>query len=167
MTLQLRCIKVCQSVRIFPLQHYIMQKDAGRGSCRKNDFSSEFSGCLVCPLHYSYVGWSLITCQAATALNQLFYWPRALSSVSLGLSSALSVFCLPSLCPGVISLLRNVLYSALHHSVAPATPQTTDKTRTANITEISVERERDEKKSDSPDSPWCSGLVWRWRWEQE
>ena len=102
MTLQLRCIKVCQSVRIFPLQHYIMQKDAGRGSWRKNDFSSEFSGCLVCPLHYSYVGWSLITCQAATALNQLFYWPRALSSVSLGLSSALSVFCLPSLRPGVM-----------------------------------------------------------------
>ena len=79
MTLQLKCIKVCQSVLGYFLSRFTLcRRMLGGGTGRKNNFSSEFSGCLVCPLHYSYVGWSLITCQAARvapALKQLFYWP--------------------------------------------------------------------------------------------
>lgn len=115
MTLQLRC------VRIFSLQpslHYAEERrDAGGRRCRKNNFSSEFSGCLVWswPLHYSYVGWSLITCRAATALKQLFYWPSSPLSFSISLlSSPLLSQCLPSLrC--YFTPVKSV-HSDLHHN---------------------------------------------------
>ena len=122
------------SFRIFPLQPYIMQRRGempGGRRCRKNISSSEFSGCLVWgwPLHYSYVGWSLITCQAATTLKQLFYWPSSPLTL-LFLSSPLSLLLFLSSIFPVFTLTPMLFQSAKACTLQQQ--QTRDKTRTAN-----------------------------------